>query len=273
MFDRPIVAFDIECIPDPELGREVWGLSGTDLEVVQAMAERRLRETDGTNRYPALPWHRVVCVCATTFEPRTGQVRLSVLGGDEASERYALAGFFDLFEGDGPGPRLVSWNGGGYDLPVLRYRGMRHGLSAPALYGGGGDRRAGGYLHRYQDLRVDLMDVLCSHGTSTRAGLAATAEAMGLPGKGFLEGHVYEQWLGGERERVLSYCKLDTLLTFLVFLSWTHHTGALAAQGFARIMASVRWAIEGERDAGWLEVQKALTGWPGWLPKNVDPEG
>jgi predicted PolB exonuclease-like 3'-5' exonuclease len=269
MFDRPLVSFDIECIPDPDLGREVWGLSGTDLEVVQAMVERRLAETAGATRYPALPWHRVVCICATQFEPRTGQVVLRLLGGAEANERYALAGFFDLFEGDAPRPRLISWNGGGYDLPVIRYRGMRHGLSAAGLHLGGSEGRSGTYHHRYHDLHVDLMDVLCGYGASTRAGLAATAEALGLPGKGFIEGHVYEHWLAGERERVIAYCKLDSLLTFLAFLSWTHHTGALTTQGFSRIMGSVRWAIEGEHEEGWLEVQRVLAKWPAWLPQGA----
>ncbi len=228
LFDRTLIAFDIECIPDPEMGRRGWELSGTDVEVVQAMVERRLSETGRTNRYPALPWHRVVCICATTLEPSSDRIELLSLGTRLGDEKAILQSFFELFRSRERAPRLVSWNGGGYDLPVIRYRAMRHGVQAPELYAPADDERYNTYQNRYQDLHVDVMDVLSGYGASMRAGLGATSELLGLPGKSFLEGEVYEHWLGGEHERVVEYCKLDTLETLLAFLAYAHHTGELS---------------------------------------------
>lgn len=50
-------------------------------------------------------------------------------------------------------PQMVTFNGCSFDLPVLRYRAMIHGLSAPGL-----SNRA--YYHRFTEDAVDLCDVL-----------------------------------------------------------------------------------------------------------------
>jgi hypothetical protein len=81
MFDLPIVAFDIETIPDPDLGRRGLGLDGTDADVIEKMMRRRGEDTDGRTEYPVQPWHRIVCVCATIVEPKDGHVRILSLVG------------------------------------------------------------------------------------------------------------------------------------------------------------------------------------------------
>jgi predicted PolB exonuclease-like 3'-5' exonuclease len=115
MFDRPVAAFDIETIPDPDLGRRLLGLEGTDADVVHEMVRRRLAETDGTTEYPQLPWHRVVCVCVTTLDPASRNVEIRALGGELLDERSHVGGFFRFAE---RAPRLVSWNGG---VSICRY--------------------------------------------------------------------------------------------------------------------------------------------------------
>ena len=57
MLERPIVAFDIETIPDPDIGRRVYGLEGDDLSVVHEMVRLRLQETEDRElgRHPFLP--------------------------------------------------------------------------------------------------------------------------------------------------------------------------------------------------------------------------
>ena len=67
LLDRPIVAFDIETIPDPDIGRRVLEIEGTDAEVVREMVRRRSEETDGKTEYPQSPWHRVVAICVVAI--------------------------------------------------------------------------------------------------------------------------------------------------------------------------------------------------------------
>ena len=46
----------------------------------------------------------------------------------DRSERELLAGFWQMIEKQKP--RLVTWNGRGFDVPVLKQRSLLHGLSA-----------------------------------------------------------------------------------------------------------------------------------------------
>ncbi len=256
MFDRPLLAFDIETIPDPEIGRRVHGLEGDDGAVVREMVRRRLEETSEKSAYPHLPWHRVFCVCVTSLDLETGVVSMRSLGHDEPS---SVAAFFDLFEGTSRPPRLVSWNGGGFDLPVLRYRAMKHGVAARAFH------RTAGYQHRYDDLHVDVMDVLSGYGASSRAGLGTTCHLLGLPAKSFLDREVYEHWLDGEHRRIVEYCKVDTLETMLVFLAWSVHQGSLSREDLARVMDRVRALVREQDSPAWKEVEVSLERWPAWL--------
>jgi predicted PolB exonuclease-like 3'-5' exonuclease len=264
MFDRPLVAFDIETIPDPEIGRRVMNIEGDDRAVVLEMVRRRLEESKGSQKYPQQPWHRVVCICVTVLDPQAGTIEMRSLGKEPDDERSLIASFFDLFAPSAPSPRLVSWNGGGFDLPVLRYRGMKHGVAAPGFYRGGAERQQASYGNRYHDLHVDVMDVLSGYGASARAGLGTTCNLLDLPGKSFLDGEVYEHWLAGERTRVVEYCKLDTLTTLLVFLAWSVHNGSLPHAELAATMTRVRALVAAQDYPAWAEVGEHLRAWPTW---------
>lgn len=141
MLDRPIVAFDIETIPDPDIGRRLLSIAGTDTEVVSEMVRRRLKETDGSTEYPQQPWHRIVTICATVLYPEDGRIEVRALGGDVLDERSHIHGFFNLVCRELDAPRIVSWNGSGFDLPIIRYRSMMLGVSAPEFYRTNGDWR------------------------------------------------------------------------------------------------------------------------------------
>jgi len=264
MFDRPLVAFDIETIPDPEIGRRVMGIEGDDHAVVLEMVRRRQEESKGSQKYPQQPWHRVVCICITVLDPKTGTIEMRALGDDPHDERSIIEAFFDLFAPSVPSPRLVSWNGGGFDLPVLRYRGMKHGIAAPGFYRTSADRQQPSYGNRYHDLHVDVMDALSGYGASARAGLGTTCNLLDLPGKSFLDGEVYEHWFAGERARVVEYCKLDTLETLLVFLAWSVHNGSLAHADMAAHMTRIRALVAAQDYPAWADVEQRLAAWPAW---------
>jgi predicted PolB exonuclease-like 3'-5' exonuclease len=257
MFDRPLVAFDIETIPDPEIGRRVMSIEGDDQAVVLEMVRRRQEESKGAQKYPQQPWHRVVCICVTVLDPKTGTLEMRALGSDPHDERSIISGFFDLFAPSVPSPRLVSWNGGGFDLPVLRYRGMKHGIAAPGFY-------QSSYAKRFDGLHVDVMDVLSGYGASARAGLGTTCDLLDLPGKSFLEGEVYEHYFAGEHGRVVEYCKLDTLETLLVFLAWSVHNGSLPRADLTKYLESIRALVAAQDYPAWRGVGERLRTWPPW---------
>jgi len=139
VFDLPLLAFDIETTPNPAIGRSAMGLEGDDRAVILEMMRRRSEETGGHTEYPAQPWHRVICACATTLDFASGTVEMLHLGTPNLwDEESQVRGFYELVE-KGAGAhrratrgssdrrfRLVSWNGAGFDLPILRYRAMAH---------------------------------------------------------------------------------------------------------------------------------------------------
>src|SRR5476651_1438848 len=117
--------FDIETIPDVELGRRIFALDGlTDAAVAKAMFAHA-RQESGRDFLP-LEQHRVVAI-ACALRSREG-LRVWSLGEPGAAEAELIERFFDGIEKFSPD--LVSWNGAGFDLPVLHYRALAAGVQA-----------------------------------------------------------------------------------------------------------------------------------------------
>src|SRR5262245_1998341 len=162
-----VFAFDIETIPDVELGRRIYDLAGlSDKEVGYVMQAKR-REASGTE-FLSYEQHRIVAISVAL---RSRDVfKVWSLGDPQASEAELIQRFFDGIEKYTPD--LVSWNGGGFDLPVLHYRALRHGIQAPRYWeAGDGDQafRWNNYLNRFHWRHLDLMDVMSGYQARARA--------------------------------------------------------------------------------------------------------
>ena len=229
------------------------GLDGDDETVMRRMIELRLEETDGRSEYPQQPLHRVVAICVAWLDAKKGRFVLKSLGGSAWDEVSQLEAFARLVDRE-PAARLVSWNGNGFDLPILRYRAMVHRVPMPGLHRDEGAWRWNNYANRYHSMHVDLMDVLSGYGASWRVGLALIADVLGLPNKEFLDGPVYEHMLRGEDDRVRDYCKLDVVTTLLAFLRWCVLRGELDGPGEDHWVSVVCDGLEAESYDGWAEV-------------------
>jgi len=135
----------------------------------------------------------------------------------------------------------VTWNGRGFDLPVLKQRSLVYGLQAHAWHRT--DPRYG-YDYRYESRwHCDLMDVLCDNGASARLGLHEAAVAIGLPGKmeaasGSEVGAMLET---GDHDRINRYCEGDVLNTYALYLRWAYLSSVMSARGHN---ASVRDLVD-----------------------------
>ena len=139
---------------------------------------------------------------------------------------------------------------------------MLHGVPMPALYRADGEFKWNNYQSRYHDLHVDLMDVLSGYGASRWVGLGQMCELLGVPGKEFIEGEVYECILRGEEELVREYCKLDVVSTLLVFLSWCVQRGDLEPEALRKLVGAIQAGLGEEAFEGWREIVDGLEGWP-----------
>ncbi len=129
-------SFDIETIPDLEFGRRMWQLDGlSDADVGRAMTFKQLQKTGSD----FLPLHQQRVVAISVALRTADTFRVWSLGDKDADEAELVRRFFDGIERYSP--QLVSWNGGGFDLPVLHYRALKHGIQAPRYWETGDDDR------------------------------------------------------------------------------------------------------------------------------------
>ena len=233
------LVFDIETIPDVEYGRRVLGLGDlADSEVANAMFA--LRRAKSGREFLPLAQHRVVAIaCALR---RGDSLKVWSLGDADSGERELLERFFDGVERYTP--ELVSWNGGGFDLPVMHYRCMLHGVRA-ARYWETGDEdssfRYNNYLSRFHWRHLDLMDVLAGFQPRGSAALADVAALLGLPGKmGFSGDQVWGAFQAGDIDGIRRYCETDVLNTYLILLAFERMRGRLEPEGHAAEIQRVR---------------------------------
>lgn len=241
-----VLVFDIETVPDVASGRRLHGLEGlSDEDVAKAMFHMRRQETGGSE-FLKLHLQRVVAISAVL---RTRDaLKVWSLGDPSADEREIVQRFFDGI--DKFSPTLVTWNGGGFDLPVLHYRALLHGIAAPRYWDTGDDDRDfkwNNYLSRYHARHTDLMDVLSGYQTRACAPLDEIACMLGFPGKMGMSGaKVWDSYLDGGIEAIRNYCETDVLNTYLVFLRFELLRGKLTQAGYDAECAQLRAYLAAE---------------------------
>ncbi len=237
-----VLVFDIETVPDVASGRRLYDLEGVpDEDVAFAMRHLRLQKT-GSEFLP----HYLQHIVAISIALRTGDVfKLWSLGDANSTEAELLQRFYDGIERFNP--VLVSWNGGGFDLPVLHYRSLLHGVTAPRYWDTGEadpSFRYNNYLNRFHWRHIDLMDVLAGYNLRAFAPLDQIASMLGLPGKmGMHGGKVWEAYQAGNIGAIRNYCETDVLNTYLIYLRFELMRGQLDAESFKLECQRARHAL------------------------------
>jgi predicted PolB exonuclease-like 3'-5' exonuclease len=231
----PILVFDIETIPDVAGIRRTCDLPAelNDAGVLEWFAQKR-RAASGNDFAPHYLQQVVAIACAL----RTAtDLKVWSIGEVGDPEPELIRRFFDGLEKFTP--QLVSWNGGGFDLPVLNHRALIHGVAAEKYWDWGDqdrDFKFNSYLGRYHTRHLDLMDVLAMYQPRANAPLDAVARMCGFP---------------GEIADVRNYCETDVLNTYLVYQRFRLMRGELAAGEYAKEIALARERV-------------AATGAPHW---------
>ncbi len=253
-----VFAFDIETIPDVELGRRVFDLHDlTDKQVGYVMQTKR-RQESGSDFLP-YEQHRIVAI-SVALRSRDA-FKVWSLGEPEASEAELIQRFFDGIEKYTPD--LVSWNGGGFDLPVLHYRALKHGISAPRYWEVGDEDQSfrwNNYLNRFHWRHLDLMDVMSGYQARARASLEDVSLLLGLPGKLGMSGDkVWDAYLDGQLKAIRDYCETDVLNTYLIFLRFELMRGKMDWDRYAVECEKVREVLQAAPQS---HLQEFLSAWP-----------
>jgi 3'-5' exonuclease len=210
-----IIIWDIETVPD--LGRfaAARGLDGRSDDDIRA---------ELGDKFPKLIYHSIVCIGALIAHRDGGPWMVDAVGAPhsgERSEKELISSFVDRIAE--LKPQLVTFNGNSFDLPVLRYRAMIHGVAAPGL-------AVRGYFNRYTDDAVDLCDVLSSFSSQGKTTLHELCRVMGLPGKpdGISGAEVEQYYREGRIREIADYCETDIVNTYRVWLRYELFRGKLS---------------------------------------------
>jgi len=249
---RDVIVFDIETVVDADAARRVLHLPDlSDSEARDTLSDYFLEKTDGRNDFPRQPFHQIVAIAYGHLIREPGEqgqelvIRQLASGGDKtSSEKELLAGFLQLIETRAP--QLVSFNGRGFDVPVLKYRAMAHGLTCPRWFKEGD--KWNNYDTRYSPTyHCDLLEVLSDFGASARCSMDEVAATLNLPGKlDTAGGQVREMFEAGRIEAIRNYCETDVLTTMLIFLRHQLFSGALSTGAYQRASLGIRHYLEGE---------------------------
>ena len=255
-----ILVFDIETVPDIESGKRLYDLADlSDEAAVELMRNQRRQETDGQSEFMRHYLHQIVAISVALKTPE--QLKVWSLGDVDANEKEIIRRFFEGIERYSP--TLVSWNGGGFDLPVLHYRALLHGVSAPRYWEHGDEDqgfRWNNYLSRFHHRHTDLMDVLAGYVPQCRAPLDPLARILGFPGKLGMDGDkVREAYHAGNIEAIRNYCETDVLNTYLIYLRYELIRGRLTEDAWRAECGRLREVLEAENKA---HLREFLAAWP-----------
>jgi 3'-5' exonuclease len=209
-----VIIWDLETIPDLQGFAAANDLvSKTDTEIREAIGDK----------FPKHIYHSIVCIGALVAHRENDHWAVDALGAPhigERTEKELIQSFVDKIAE--LNPKLVTFNGNSFDLPVLRYRAMTHSVAAPGL-------SARPYFNRYTDDAIDLCDVFSSFAPQAKATLHEICKVMGISGKpeGMHGGEVARYCLEGRIKEVADYCETDIVNTYRVWLRYELFRGRL----------------------------------------------
>ena len=208
---RSHLVLDVETVLDPELP---------------------IAEGGEVERLPAPPHHQIVVIGVLWFDADYKVSRLGIIGEgkDEATTLRDYARFLEERK-----PELVTYNGRGFDLPVIAARCLRHGVPLRHYY------RSRDIRFRYSaDGHLDLMDYVADIGAAKTSRLDVIAKLCGMPGKVGISGaEVGPLVHAGRIEEVRNYCLCDVVQTAAVFYRVELLRGQLTKEQYQECMRAL----------------------------------
>ena len=239
MQHQNLFVFDIETIPDINAAKNLLNLpDGSKQELRDGLEKYHLDITNQKNSFLRQPFHQIVAIGfleAEIVRDFDGNefykiVEIRCGGNIDTLENELVLGFFSHLKKIQP--RFVSFNGRGFDMPVLKYAAMKHEVEAGWFYKMGD--KWNNYNQRYSlDWHCDLAEAFSDFGASARVKMNELCAAFGFPGKIDVDGsQVMQMHDAGKIKEITDYCESDVINTYLLYLIYQHHNGSLSKASY-----------------------------------------
>ncbi|MCI0639502.1 MAG: 3'-5' exonuclease [Gemmataceae bacterium] len=254
--------FDTESVPDGKLIAKVR-YPGEDIAPEEAIqrAQAKALENYGSD-FLALTMQYPIAVCVLRVGEDFSLQRITCLDAPQYRPRKIVESFwagvgqaFAKYRGK---VRLVTFNGRGFDLPLMEMAAFRYGVQAREYFF---NRK------RVEGWHVDLMDWLTNYSAYRMSGgLNLLSKLLGKPGKMEIKGdQVHQLHRDGKIQEINDYCMFDTLDTYFVFLRTRVLTGELSLeQEHIAVLKAKQW-LQG-KVAELPGLQQYLDNWGDWNP-------
>lgn len=260
------LVFDVEAVADGDLISRVR-YDGQGLSPSEAIARYRaeLLEQKGSDVIPTT-YMLPVSVAIAKVAPDFRLLDLTVLDAPEYRPYEIAKRFWQGWMHYGR-PALVTFNGRGYDIPVLELAAFRYGLSIPAWFNVNAKSFEQSRNRYNTDAHIDLMDLFSNFGTTRIAGgLHLLANILGKPGKTGIDGsQIQGMYDAGRLEEINDYCRCDTLDTYFVFLRSRVLLGKLPIDEEQAIVEETKAWLESQAETS-PAYRHYLEHWGDWEP-------
>lgn len=207
--------FDIETIPDYAfLEIAVSKQTQTKAELLELASEELAKNKSGF--LPPMYHQMVSWVGIWIDDMGNPKSEHKWSGSDEKEGLISLIDTLSVYKDF----RLIHHNGKGFDIPLLVYRCMKHGLQLPPRLNNQDIR------YRYSKDNVDLVDEFSNYGASSYPKLKHLGLLIGVPFKQTGEGNmVSEMYESGKLKEIEHYCLEDVIATYLIWLHYRYTVG------------------------------------------------
>ncbi len=228
------LVFNIKTIPDTDGLRTLYDFpQNTPAEDIANIALHQQRQQNGTEFLP-LHLQRICTISCALREGENFKVwslghasdSESTLSNAKPSEVNVIQDFFAVLKQYKP--QVITWSGNAFDLPVLNYRALIHGINTTD----------------YSALSVDHLDLTANLSLFNHAGnvpLNDLAKLCGFPGKlGVTQINTWNAYKTGDIATIRRDCEIDVANTYLLFLRFQLMRGQLSQNAFDVQLVMVR---------------------------------
>ena len=237
------VVFDIESVPDANLIKQVKypHLQISEHDAVFKFQEEILNVSDGSTWFIPVTFQLPVIVSMLEVDEKFFPIRMRTLDEPHFRTEEITRQFWNVIEDEYNDASFVTFNGRGFDFPLMELMAFRFGVTAKRHFK---DKFASRF--RFGTKHIDLHDWLSNYSAiKMQGGLNLLAKVIGKPGKVEMSGDdVYDLYKAGKISQIHEYCVGDVLDTYFVFLRTRVMVGELSAERENAIVQQARVFLE-----------------------------